>query len=87
VNEARVRLYESLMQAQEQIAQARYARAVRHEAVLAALDAADTQVADDAKREDVYLASLSAYVAALGGRLEIRAVFSDEAIVVNREVA
>jgi DNA-binding XRE family transcriptional regulator len=30
--------------------------------------------------DDVYLSSLSAYVAALGGRLEIRAVFPDEEI-------
>jgi hypothetical protein len=74
------------MQAQEQIAQARYRRGVTHETVLEAMETAEAEVADDALREDLYLASLSAYVEALGGRLEIRAVFPDEAITVERDV-
>ena len=85
MNEARVKLYESLMQAQEQIAKARYARGVTHEAVSAALDAAEMQVPEDTRRQDLYIASLTAYVEALGGRLEIRAVFPDGTVVVNRE--
>lgn len=72
------------MEAQEQLAQARYACGVEHEAVLAAMDAAETEVGDEARREDLYLASLSAYVEALGGRLEIRAVFPDATVVVER---
>jgi len=87
VNEARVKLYERLMKAQEQIAQARYERGVTHESVVAAMDAVEAQVAEDARREDLYLASLSAFVEALGGRLEIHAVFSDDAIMVKREAA
>lgn len=83
VNEARVELYERLMQAQEQIAHARYARGVAHETILAAMDAAETQISEAERREDLYLSSLSAYVEALGGRLEMRAVFPDEAIVVK----
>lgn len=87
MNEARVKLYEQLMAAQEQIARGRYAHGVAHETVLAALDAAETQVPEGARREDLYLASLAAYVEALGGRLEIRAVFPDAAIVLKREIA
>ena len=87
VNEARVKLYEQLMEAQEQIAQDRYARGVGHETVLAAMDAAETQVPEQARREDLYLASLAAYVEALGGRLEIRAVFPDSTIVVKPDLA
>jgi hypothetical protein len=83
VNEARVDLYERLMEAQEQIAQARYARGVPHEAVVAALDASETELSEDARREDLYLASLASFVQALGGRLEIRVVFPDDAIVVK----
>jgi hypothetical protein len=85
VNETRIRLHERLMEAQEQIAHARYARGVAHEAVLAAMDAAETRPAEAERREDLYLASLSAYVEALGGQLEIRAVFPDETIVLKRD--
>ena len=35
------------------------------------------------RRDDLYLSTLSHYVEALGGRLEVRAVFSDEEIVVR----
>lgn len=86
VNEARVKLYEQLMEAQEQIAHARHARGVTHETVEAAMDAAEARVSEEARREDLYLASLGAYVEALGGRLEIHAVFPDEAIVVKHDV-
>lgn len=86
MNEARVKLYEQLMAAQEQIAQALYERGVSHEAIVAAMDVAETQVAEDARREDLFVASLAAYVHALGGRLEMRAVFADCTIVVRREV-
>jgi hypothetical protein len=85
VNKTRVGLYERLMQAQEKIAHARYGRGVAHEAVLAAMDAAETGPSESERREDLYLSSLSAYVEALGGRLEIRAVFPEEAIVVEGE--
>jgi hypothetical protein len=86
VNEMRVRLYERLMEAQEQIARARYAHGVTHESVLVALDAAETQPSDDERREDLYLSSLSAYVRALGGQLEIRAVFPDGTLVLQRDL-
>ncbi|MHB1835029.1 MAG: hypothetical protein ACYCXW_08690 [Solirubrobacteraceae bacterium] len=84
MNETRVRLYEQLMEAQEQIAHARYARGIPHEAVLAAMDAAETRPSESERREDLYLSALSAYVQALGGRLELRAVFPEETIEVKR---
>jgi hypothetical protein len=84
MNEKRVGLYERLMEAQEQIAHARYTRGVAHESVLAAIDAAEASPSEAERREDLYLSSLCAYVEALGGRLEIRAVFPDETIVVKR---
>ncbi len=85
VNEVRATLYERLMEAQEQIAHALYRRGVRDEVVQAALDAADERLTADERREDLYLSALAHYVGALGGRLEIRAVFGDEVIVVRSE--
>jgi transcriptional regulator with XRE-family HTH domain len=36
--------------------------------------------------EDLYLSTLSTYVAALGGRLEIRAVFPEETVILTEPV-
>jgi len=87
VNAVRARLYEQLMEAQERIAQLLYKRHVRDEVVEAALDRADETLTEDERREDLYLSALSHYVGALGGRLEVRAVFGDEAVVVRSEPA
>ena len=38
-----------------------------------------------ASKRDLYLAALTEYVAALGGRLEVRAVFDGEEILVRRQ--
>ena len=85
VNEMRASLYERVMAAQEQIAHALYARGMSHESVLAALDAADAGITAAERREDLYLSSLSVYVQALGGQLEISAVFGDARIAVRRD--
>jgi pyruvate/2-oxoglutarate dehydrogenase complex dihydrolipoamide acyltransferase (E2) component len=87
VNEMRARLYQRLMEAQERIAHARHKRGVSHETVLAALDTADERLSENEQREDLYLSVLAHYVEALGGRVEVRAVFADESIVVRREPA
>ena len=87
VNEARVALYERLMEAQERIAKARYAHGATDESIVAALDAAQTGPSEAELREDLYLSSLSAYVRALGGCLEIHAVFPEETVVVERDRA
>ena len=71
------------MKAQERIAQARYAHGVDDAVIVAALDAAETGISEQQRREDLYFASLAAYVAALGGRLEVRAVFGNESVVVR----
>jgi len=85
VNGMRAQIYERLMEAEERIAHTLYERGVSNEVVLAALDAVDETLPDDARREDLYLSALARYVEALGGRLEVRAVFGDEAVVVRRE--
>ena len=83
VNPVRAELYRRLMEAQEQIAHMLSRRDTTHEDVLAALDAVDEQVSDDERREDLYLAALEHYAAALGGRIEVRAVFGEDEIVVR----
>jgi hypothetical protein len=85
VNEMRAKLYERLMEAEELIAHDRYRRGVGDEVVRAALDAVDERMSEPERREDLYLSALKHYVEALGGRLEVRAVFGDDAIVVRRE--
>ncbi|MDQ6729054.1 MAG: hypothetical protein M3022_01790 [Actinomycetota bacterium] len=80
----RAELYRRLMMAQERIAHSLYRRDTSHADVLAALDAVDEQITDEERTEDLYLAALGHYVAALGGRIEVRAVFGDEEILVRR---
>ena len=85
VNEGRVSAYRRLMRAQQQIAERLAARGVADERFGAALDVATSDPgADDC---DIYLAELSRYVAALGGHLELRAVFPEDTIVVLRSDA
>jgi len=85
LNEMRVQLYEELMQAQERIAKAQYSRGVDHGVVTAALDLADEQLTEDERREDLFLSSLAHFAGALGGHLEVRAVFDNEAVVVRTQ--
>ena len=84
VNAMRAELYRRLMEAQERIAHALYRRGTSDQEVLAALDAVDEQISEDERREDLYLSALEHYVAALGGRIEVRAVFGEEQIILRR---
>jgi pyruvate/2-oxoglutarate dehydrogenase complex dihydrolipoamide acyltransferase (E2) component len=84
VNEMRTEIYRRLMESQETIAHVLYRRDVSHDDVLAALDAVDENISEDQRREDLYLSALEHYVAALGGRIEVRAVFGDDEILVRQ---
>jgi hypothetical protein len=81
----RASIYRRLLEAEEQIAHERYRAGVGHETVEAALDSIDEKMSDAERREDLYLSALKYYVEALGGRLEVRAVFGEEAVVVRRD--
>ena len=85
VNESRVELYKRLMEAQERIAHALYRHGVSNEVVQDALDSADERLSDAERREDLYLSALAHYVGALGGRIEVRAIFGGEEVVLRRE--
>jgi hypothetical protein len=87
VNEMRASIYRRLLEAEERIAQARYRAGVDHKLVDEALDSIDERMSEAERREDLYLSALQYYVEALGGRLEVRAVFGDESVVVRSEPA
>jgi hypothetical protein len=87
MNATRAQIYARLMDAQEQIAARLYRRGVSNQSVQEALDAVDEDLSDTERREDLYLAGLARYVAALGGRVEVRAVFDDEEILVHQDPA
>jgi hypothetical protein len=85
VSEMRISLYRRLLEAEERIAHARYRAGVDHQTVDAALDAIDEKMSEAERREDLYLSALKHYVEALGGRLEVGAIFDGETVVVRRE--
>jgi hypothetical protein len=85
VNECRAATYARLMDAQERIARARYRRGVSDEKVQEALAASALDDAEVVGEEELYLRSLAQYVAALGGHVEVVAVFPEETISVRRE--
>jgi hypothetical protein len=85
VNEARAAVYERVLEAEARIARACTERGIEPAAIQAALDAAEANLTDDDRREDLYLSLLGGVVAALGGRLEVRAVFDgDQEVVLRR---
>ena len=65
------------------LGQLREARKMTQAQVAEALGSSQANVSKLERRDDVYLSTLSGYVEALGGRLELRAVFPDEAISID----
>jgi hypothetical protein len=87
MNDMRAEIYRRVMEAQERIAHRLYKRDVSHDDVLAALDAVDEEMSEAERREDLYLSALEHYVGALGGRIEVRAVFDKDEILVRQAPA
>ncbi len=82
MNEELVAAYRRLIEAQTRITESRARHGVS-DAVLKEAVAACEPEPEGAEREiDVYLAALTRFVAALGGRVEVHAVFPDETVVV-----
>ncbi len=84
LNEVRVETYGRLMDAQSDIAELLLRLGLASEAqidqAVAASQADDPASADE---EGVYLSALRRYVSALGGHLEITAVFPDASVTVR----
>ena len=58
----------------------REARGMTQREVAETLDVSQANISRIEHEDDLYLSTLSGYVAALGGRLELRAVFPDEIV-------
>lgn len=81
LNESRVATYARLMEAEQRLAHVSRRRGVSEAAIADTLELKDA----DEHQDDVYLSTLARYVAALGGHLEVRAVFPDETITLLHE--
>jgi transcriptional regulator with XRE-family HTH domain len=68
------------LMAGEALAHVREQRGVPQHKVASALKVTQANVSRIEHEEDVYLSTLRGYVEALGGKLELRAVFPDGAI-------
>jgi hypothetical protein len=85
VNERRVASYQRLLEAGEQISQARHRSGENWTTIKRALAAGELSDSELSVEPDLYLTSLARFVAALGGHVEIRAVFPGETITVRRD--
>lgn len=85
VNERRVAAYQRLLEAGERISQARNRRGVSWATIEEALAASELGDSEVSVEPDLYLTTLTRFVAALGGHVEVRAVFREETITVRRE--
>jgi transcriptional regulator with XRE-family HTH domain len=85
LNEERVATYKRLMEAEVRLADLRRRRGVSQATIARALEVSQPNVSRVEQEDDVYLSTLARYIAALGGHLEVHAVFPDETITVLRE--
>ncbi|HEY2258174.1 MAG TPA: helix-turn-helix domain-containing protein [Solirubrobacteraceae bacterium] len=77
--------YRQLMDAELRLADVRRRRGVSQDAMAEALAVSQPNVSRIEREDDVYLSTVARYVAALGGRLEVRAVFGEESITLLSE--
>lgn len=85
-NTAKNERYEPMRRATEdavRLGQLREARKMTQIQVAQALRSSQANVSKLERRDDLYLSTLSEYVEALGGRLELRAVFPDDVVTIN----
>lgn len=85
LNEQRVDAYKRLMDAETRLAELRARRGLSQAAIADALDVSQPNVSRIEQEDDLYLSTLARYVAALGGYLEVRAVFPEETVTLVRE--
>jgi predicted XRE-type DNA-binding protein len=79
----RVETYRRLMDAVMTLHRLREERGLTQVEVAAALEVTQGNVSRVERSEDLYLSTLSRYVAALGGRLELTAVFPDQVVPID----
>jgi len=77
----RMSTYRRVMDAETRLDAVRERRGVDPSAIADALDAIEGDEPGIKVEDDLYLRVVSQYVAELGGRLEVRAVFPDESVL------
>lgn len=82
LDEEQVSLYGRLLWAEQRIGETRYAHGATDAEVLAAIDEAEAGLSPFEAGHDLYIAALTRYVTALGGRLELHAVFPEQTVVI-----
>lgn len=80
LNEDRVSTYRLLMEAEVRLNDLRRRRGLSQAQLAEALEVSQPNVSRIELQDDLYLSTLARYVAALGGHLEVRAVFPEETI-------
>lgn len=81
VRRSRVDDYKHAMREAVALAELRESRAVTQQQLAGALEVSQPNVSRIEHQDDLFLSTLRSYVEALGGRLELRAVFADETLV------
>ncbi len=82
---AEMEIYARAMRDAVELGNLRDACGVTQKEIAATLGMSQANVSRIEHEEDLYLSTLRDYVAALGGRLEVVAVFPEETIAVRRE--
>ena len=77
--------YKQAMREAVALAALRESRAVTQEQLAEALDVSQPNISRIEHQDDLFLSTLRSYVEALGGRLELRAVFPDETLVFDAD--
>jgi DNA-binding XRE family transcriptional regulator len=85
LNERRVAGYRRLMDAEVRLADLRQRRGISQTTMARALTVSQPNVSRIEQEEDIYLSTLARYVAALGGHIEVLAVFPEETVTLLRE--
>ncbi len=83
LEQARQRAQEELAAYQRTLAELRRARALTQAQLASALNVSQAQVSRIEHQTDLYLSTLESYVAAMGGSLELVAVFDDARVVLT----
>ena len=78
---AKIEAYKAAMRDVLAIEELRAGRNLTQEQVAQALGVSQANVSQIEHQNNIYLRTLSNYIAALGGHLEVRAVFPDETVV------
>jgi transcriptional regulator with XRE-family HTH domain len=77
---AQVDAYRAALRDVLALTELREARGVTQQQLAEAWEVSQANVSRVEHEQDVYLSTLSAYVSALGGRLELKAIFPDQSV-------